>query len=94
MVSEQRLELGRWWVFWVVLYMEKQGCCVVIVVLLWVCYQVNVRGGFIDCFLEDWKQVCVLIAFCDEASEALSQFEVAVFFCGAEAVYKEYISMY
>eukprot|EP00957_Ditylum_brightwellii_P032276 2445020-Ditylum_brightwellii.AAC.1 len=93
MVSEQRLELGRWWVLLMVLYMEKQGCCVVVVVLLWVCCQVDVRGGFIDCFLEDWKQVCVLIASCNETSEELSQFEVVVFFCGAEAVYTEYISV-
>eukprot|EP00957_Ditylum_brightwellii_P109823 8376370-Ditylum_brightwellii.AAC.1 len=87
MVSEQRLELGKWWVLWVVLYMKKQGCCVIVLDLLWLCCPVDVRGGFINRFLEDRKQVCVLIASCNEVSEVFSQFDVAVFLCGAEAVY-------
>ena len=93
MVSEQRLELGRWWVLWVVLYMKKQGFCVV-VVLLWLCFPVDVRGGSIDRLLEDRKQVCVLVASRNEALEEFLQFKVAVFLCGAKAVYMEYISVY
>ena len=92
MVSEKRLELGRWWVLWVVLYMKKQGFGV-FVGLMWLCCPGDVRCSFIDRLLEDRKQVCMLVASCYEVLEEFSQFKVAVFLCGAEAVYTEYISV-
>ena len=92
MVSEQRLELGRWWVLWVVLYMKKQGFGV-FVGLLRLCCPGDVRGSFIDRLLEDRKQVCVLVASCNEAMEEFLQFKVVVFLFGAEAIYTEYISV-